>query len=421
MKKLLIEGGNQLNGTIQISGAKNAALPIMANCLLTQEPVILEGIPQLADIKTMCEILNELGATTEWLSENELKICVTKEEKNTASYELVSKMRASICVLGPLLSKRKEAQVSLPGGCVIGTRPIDLHIKGLEKLGASITIENGFVNATADNLKGTKIFLGGQFGSSVLATGNILSAAVLAEGKTTINFAACEPEIEDLAKFLIACGADIEGTGTHRLVIRGVKELKGCRYKIIPDRIETGTFLAAAMATQGSLTLQGANLDHMDAVIETMISAGANISEEDNSIFIESKNGIKAVDFTALAYPGFPTDMQAQMMAVLTIAEGTSIVTEKIFPDRFMHASELSRMGANIKSETGKAIVVGVQKLSGAKVMASDLRASASLIIAGLAAKGTTELNRIYHLDRGYEKIEEKLNNAGARIQRVDA
>lgn len=420
MEKLIIKGGKPLNGTITISGAKNAALPIMANCLLTNDPVILEGIPRLADVDTMCEILREMGATTEWLSKNELKIHAKNEDKSTASYELVSKMRASICLLGPLLGKRGVADVSLPGGCVIGTRPIDLHIKGLQKLGAEIKLENGFVKATAPNLKGANIFLGGQFGSSVLATGNVISAAVLAEGETVISFAACEPDIEDLANFLIACGADIKGAGTHRLVINGVKKLKGCRYKIIPDRIETGTFMAAVMATGGELTLKNARPQHLDAVIDTMISAGATIKTKTDEIYIKMDGRPKAVDFTALAYPGFPTDMQAQMMAVLSIASGTSIVTDKIFPDRYMHASELTRMGAEVKTETGRAVINGVASLSGAPVMASDLRASACLIIAGLAAKGETILTRIYHLDRGYENIEEKLNNVGADVKRVD-
>lgn len=420
MEKLIIQGGNPLNGEIVISGAKNAALPIMANCLLTNEPVILESIPHLADVETMCEILNEMGATTEWIGKNELKIQAKNEEKSTASYELVSKMRASICLLGPLLGKRGIADVSLPGGCVIGTRPIDLHIKGLQKLGAEIKIENGFVKATAPKLKGANIFLGGQFGSSVLATGNVISAAVLAEGETIISFAACEPEIEDLANFLIACGADIKGAGTHRLVIKGVKKLKGCRYRIIPDRIETGTFMAAVMATGGNLTLKGGRAQHLDAVIDTMLSAGAQIKSSENIINIKMDGRPKPVDFTALAYPGFPTDMQAQMMAVLSVASGTSIVTDKIFPDRYMHAAELVRMGADIKSETGKAVINGVAALSGAQVMASDLRASACLIIAGLAAKGETALNRIYHLDRGYENIEAKLNHVGANVKRVD-
>jgi len=416
---LIIQGGNALNGSITISGAKNAALPIMANCLLTNEPVILESIPRLDDVDTMCEILNEMGATTEWIGKNELKIHAKDEKKSTASYELVSKMRASICLLGPLLGKRGIAEVSLPGGCVIGTRPIDLHIKALQKLGAEIKIENGYVKANAPKLIGANIFLGGQFGSSVLATGNALSAAVLAEGETVISFAACEPEIEDLANFLIACGANIKGAGTHRLVVKGVKKLSGCRYKIIPDRIETGTFMAAVMATGGALTLKGGRAQHLDALIDSMIAAGADICSNENEIKIKMNGRPKAVDFTALAYPGFPTDMQAQMMAVLAVASGTSIVTDKIFPDRYMHASELVRMGADIKSESGKAVINGVVSLSGAQVMASDLRASACLIIAGLAAKGETTLSRIYHLDRGYENIEEKLNNVGANVKRV--
>lgn len=420
MQKLVIKGGNKLCGSIDISGAKNAALPIMANCLLVTGPVVLKRIPRLADVETMCSILNELGATTEWLGENTLKIEVKDESKFTADYDLVSKMRASICVLGPLLGKRKKADVSLPGGCVIGTRPIDLHLKGLKKLGTKVIVENGFVKATATSLKGDRVFLGGQFGSSVLATGNVISAAVLAEGQTTISFAACEPEIADLANFLNACGAKIKGVGTHQLTIDGVNKLNGCEYEIIADRIETGSFMAAAMVTQGELTLKGAVASHLDAVIDTMIEAGAHIETSKDQIYIKQKDRPTAVDFTSLAYPGFPTDMQAQMMAVLAVSSGTGIITEKIFPDRFMHASELIRMGADIKSETGRAIVTGVEALSGAQVMASDLRASACLIIAGIAAKGETKLSRIYHLDRGYEKLELKLNAVGANITRIN-
>jgi UDP-N-acetylglucosamine 1-carboxyvinyltransferase len=328
-------------------------------------------------------------------------------------------MRASVCVLGPLLAKRGYARVSMPGGCVIGARPIDLHLRGLEALGAKITVEHGYITAEAKRLRGARVYLGGPFGSSVLGTANVMMAAALADGRTVIEHAACEPEIEDLARFLIRMGASIEGAGTHRLLIRGVRRLDGAAHTVIPDRIEAGTFLAAAAATRSEVTVRGARPEHLDATLDRFRACGADFTDEDGVIHVRP-SALQGIELTTLPYPGFPTDMQAQFMAMLAVAEGTSTITEKIYPERFMHAAELARLGAQISVQGATAVVEGPAKLTGATVMASDLRASAALIIAGLVAEGATEVRRVYHLDRGYEDLVAKFQGLGARIRREE-
>ncbi|MFH1062086.1 MAG: UDP-N-acetylglucosamine 1-carboxyvinyltransferase [Candidatus Omnitrophota bacterium] len=419
MDKIIIEGGVPLKGNIVVSGAKNAALPILAATLLTEEKCIIKNVPVLRDVLTMLRILRSLGVKTQ-MQGNKVIIEPKKCKSYVADYKLVSTMRASICVLGPLLAKQKQAKVSMPGGCIIGQRPVDLHIKGLRALGAKIKIEHGYIEARAKQLRGANIFLGGAYGSSVLATSNVLMSAVLAKGTTLIENAACEPEIVDLANFLIKMGAKIKGQGTPLLSIDGVKRLNGATHTVIPDRIEAGTFILAAVITGGDLIIEKARADHLSALFDKLKQIGVSITVRGDCIHVKRKTALlKPVDITTLPYPGFPTDMQAQMMAVAAVSDGISVLTEKIFPDRFMHVSELNRMGAGIFLEGASAIVKGVKRLSGAPVMASDLRASAALILAGLVAKGKTEVSRIYHLDRGYDKIEEKLQKVGAKIKRV--
>lgn len=418
MDKLVIEDAGHLSGEICISGAKNAALPILASVLLTDETCCIRNVPELKDISTMLEILKMLGCR---ISRHNDSIEITADSINnvTASYELVSTMRASIAVLGSLLAKYGKAKVSFPGGCVIGPRPIDLHLKGLRALGADIHVDEGYIIAKAQKLKGAKVYLGGHFGSSVLATANTLMAGVLAKGETIIENAACEPEISDLACFLTKMGADIRGIGTPTLVIQGVKKLKGAEYSVISDRIEAGTYMIAAVLTRGGLFLRNARYDHNLALIDKLKESGAGIKEDSNGIKVwRNKEKVSPMDVTTLTYPGFPTDLQAQIMTLTSICDGISVITEKIYPERFIHISELNRMGANIILEGSTAIIKGVRKLSGARVMASDLRASAALVLAGLTAKGRTEISRVYHLDRGYERIEEKLSRVGAKIWR---
>jgi UDP-N-acetylglucosamine 1-carboxyvinyltransferase len=340
------------------------------------------------------------------------------ESRSLARYELVKTMRASFCVLGPLLAKRKKAKVSLPGGCVIGVRPVDLHLKGLSALGAELRISGGYIDATGKKLSGARIYLGGPFGSSVTGTANVMMAAVLAKGKTVIENAACEPEVQELAHLLNKMGAKIEGIGQHRLIIEGVDSLGGAEHEIIPDRIEAGTFMVASAITEGDVILENVLVEQMSSTIETLLATGAEIETEDTRLRVAGRRPIKPVDITTLPYPGFPTDLQAQFMALLCLADGISIITEKIYPDRFMHISELARMGARIRKEANSAIIQGVDNLYGAPVMASDLRASAALILAGLAARETTEVLRVYHIDRGYEMIEKKLRDLGAQIER---
>jgi len=417
MDKLVVFGARPLIGEVKISGAKNAVLPILAATLLTDEPCTIKNSPNLRDTNTMIRILRSLGKNVEF-DRDVIEVTSKANGKFTAEYKLVSTMRGSFCVLGPLLAKLNKARVSLPGGCVIGVRPVDLHLKGIEALGAEVKIEGGYVNAKAKILKGNHIYLGGEFGSSVLATENVMMAATLSKGKTIIEAAACEPEVEDLANFLVKMGARIEGQGTPRIEIEGVKNLHGAEHKVIPDRIEAGTFLIAAAITKGKITLNGVIWQHLLAVIDKLAQAGVRVKRTDGRMIVNAKTRLKPVNITTLPYPGFPTDLQAQFMALMAVTPGISIITEKIFQDRFMHIAELNRMGANIQREGPHSIVQGVKYLSGAPLMASDLRASAALVLAGLVAKGRTDISRIYHLDRGYENLEVKLKALGANVRR---
>lgn len=417
MESLSIKGGVPLHGEVHISGAKNAVLPIMAATLLTAEECVIRRVPELTDVEFMGKILASLGAEVA-LKDGELRVKAAKI-KGVGDYDLIRKMRGSICILGPLIARLRKASVSLPGGCVIGSRPVDLHLKGLARLGAKIVIEAGYVRVKAPKWQGTEIFLGGRVGSTVLGTANIMMAATLAEGVTVIESAACEPEVVDLANFLLAMGAKIMGAGSPTITITGVKELHGATHDVIPDRIEAATFAIAAAVTKGEITIHGARLDHLQAVLEKMREAGVKMERQGASLTIKRGGRLKPVDVTTLPYPGFPTDVQAQFMVLMAVAKGISIITERIFEARFMHVSELARLGADIAIEGPSAIIKGGLPLSGAPVMASDLRASAALVLAGMAAKGTTQVNRIYHLDRGYEKIDEKLRKLGARIERV--
>lgn len=415
----MIKGGVPLHGEVQISGAKNAVLPILAATLLTAEPCVIRRVPNLSDVKYMAEILRWLGA--EVTIEGDTVCVQARKIKGMADYDLVRKMRGSICIMGPLLGRLKKARVSLPGGCVIGARPINLHLKGFESLGARITIEAGYVQAASRRLLGSEMFLGGRAGSTVLGTANVMMAAVLAEGVTVIESAACEPEVIDLGNFLVAMGAKISGLGSPTIIITGVKELHGAEHEVIPDRIEAATFAIAAAATDGEVTLKGARADHLHAVLDKLKAVGVSVTRRGTDMIVKRAGGrLRPVDITTLPYSGFPTDVQAQMMALLILVPGISIITERIFESRFMHVSELTRLGADIEIEGPSAIVKGGRPLSGAPVMASDLRASAALVIAGLAAKGTTQVNRVYHIDRGYENIDGKLRKLGARIQRVN-
>jgi len=417
MEKLIIKGNRPLKGTVKVSGSKNASLPILAAALLTDELCVLEGVPNLRDVTTMIRLLRNFGVK---VTQEGGRIMVQPNgyKQTEAPYKLVSTMRASFCVLGPLLGKHRQAKVSLPGGCVIGPRPVDLHLKGMRALGAQVKVEGGYVLAHARELRGSNIYLGGSFGSSVLGTGNVMMAACLAKGRTVIENAACEPEVVDLAEVLIKMGAEIQGHGTPLVTIDGVKRLNGFTHRVIPDRIEAGTLLLAAAITGSELMVQGARAEHLGAVLDKLKEAGVEVLKRDGGMAVRPRRKLHPVDVTTLPYPGFPTDMQAQLMALLSQAPGISVLTEKIYPDRFMHVAELGRMGAQIKLEGPSAIVQGVPKLSGAPVMASDLRASAALVLAGLAAKGTSEVSRIYHLDRGYDRIDEKLEKLGASIRR---
>ena len=418
MDSFLIKGGVPLRGTVEISGSKNAALPILAATLLTDEPCVIRRVPDLSDTRFMVKILESLGATAKF--ENGTVTVHAKKIKGYADYDLVRKMRGSICIAGPLLGRLKKARISLPGGCIIGARPINLHLKGFQALGCKIKIEGGYIDATAKKITGNSMFLGGRAGPTVLGTANIMMAAALGDGITVIESAACEPEVVDVANFLNAMGAKISGAGSPTVTIEGVKKLHGAEHEVIPDRIEAATFLIAAGATNGEITLKGARAEHLRAVIDKLGEAGVSVERNGADLIARRKGKLKPVDITTLPYSGFPTDVQAQMMALLVQAKGISIITERIFESRFMHVSELARLGADIEIEGPSAIVKGGKPLSGAPVMASDLRASAALVIAGMAARGTTQVNRIYHLDRGYEKMDEKLKKLGARIQRVE-
>ena len=416
MDKLIVKGNVRLKGEVTVSGSKNSALPILAAALLTDEPCIIRSVPYLLDTNSMIKILRSLGKDVEF-DKGVVKISGTTSNY-IADYKLVSTMRASFCVLGPLLGKWKKAKVSLPGGCIIGVRPVDLHIKGIKALGAHITIDGGYVIAEAKTLHGTHMYLGGEYGSSVLATGNVMMAACLAKGKTIIEAAACEPEVWDLAEVLIKMGAKIKGHGTPIIEIDGVKVLHGVDHTVIPDRIEAGTFIIAGLITCGDILIKNVNSRHLGALLDKLKDAGAGLKVSGNTIRVNCKKHLRPINITTLPYPGFPTDMQAQVMALMTVTPGISVITEKIYPDRFMHVAELNRMGAHIQREGPHAIVEGVKKLSGAPVMASDLRASACLVLAGLVAKDTTAISRIYHLERGYENIDKKLEALGSQLWR---
>ncbi|HWP57246.1 MAG TPA: UDP-N-acetylglucosamine 1-carboxyvinyltransferase [Candidatus Acidoferrales bacterium] len=418
MDKILIRGGRRLCGEAQVSGAKNAALPILISSLLTGAPCLYGRIPDLKDIDTTLRLLAGLGVEVEKLGAGEIRIAAEAVADIQAPYELVKTMRASFLVLGPLLARFGRARVSTPGGCAIGTRPVNLHLKGFAEMGAEIELVHGYVEARARRLRGAKIYLDLP---SVGATENLMMAATLADGTTVIENAAKEPEIVDLAAALASMGAKIDGAGQGVITIEGVSELAGASHRVIPDRIEAGTFMVAAALTGGDVTLRGARAEHLDAFIIKLREAGVGVDVGDETLSVQGNGRPRSVDVTTLPYPGFPTDLQAQTMVLMAVADGVSVITETVFENRFMHALELIRMGADIRLEGNRAIVKGVEKLSGAPVMATDLRASVSLVLAGLVADGTTEVSRIYHLDRGYEHIERKLAALGADIERVRA
>ncbi|MHC1759725.1 MAG: UDP-N-acetylglucosamine 1-carboxyvinyltransferase [Negativicutes bacterium] len=416
MEKLFIQGGRRLSGTVKISGAKNAVLPVIAASLLASTPSVIEEIPDLDDVKTITEVLQYLGLTTRWQEPGSLFIDSTGIKSCEASYELVRKMRASFLVMGPLLSRFQEARISLPGGCAIGSRPIDLHLKGFEALGAEIILGHGFIEARAPKgLQGAKIYL--DF-PSVGATENIMMAASLANGQTIIENAAQEPEIVDLANYLNSMGANVRGAGTNAIRIEGVRRLTGTTYAVIPDRIEAGTYMAAAAITGGDVVLKNVLFEHMKPLVAKLKEAGVDIEVEVDQIRVNATDGLRAVDIKTLPYPGFPTDMQAQFMALMSVAKGSSVITETVFENRFMHVDELKRMGANIKIDGRIAMVDGVARLAGCPVTATDLRAGAALVVAALAAEGRTEIGSVHHIDRGYDRIVDKLKGLGADISR---
>ncbi|QYY35947.1 UDP-N-acetylglucosamine 1-carboxyvinyltransferase [Ruficoccus sp. ZRK36] len=420
MDVVRIRGGQRLAGTVEIGGAKNACLPIFAACLLTAEPVTIRNVPDLSDLRFMAEILERLGATVERLDPHTWRITAA-QVATRAPYDLVRKMRASVCLMGPMVARMKRAEVSLPGGCVIGPRPIDLHIKGLSKLNCGVQIENGYVKLDGSNLRGGEVFLGGRHGSTVTGTANILMAAVLTPGHTRIDSAACEPEVVDLCRLLNQMGAKITGIGSHALHVEGVDALHGTDYSVLSDRIEAGTYLLAGAVTHSDITVKGAQAEHLAAFLDKLSEAGLVFEIIDaNTIRVRGdKSELRPVDVITLPHPGFPTDLQAQTCTLLALIPGLSIVTERVYPNRFMHVPELGRMGADISIEGPSAVIKGGLPLSGAPVMASDLRASAALILAGLAASGETWVQRIYHLDRGYEKFDEKLAALGADVARL--
>jgi len=413
--KFLITGGKPLKGTVVIDGAKNSALSIMAACLLSREVSILENVPRLKDVYSMIEVIKILGVNVEWIDNNTLSIDPDDFNNYEAPYELVKTMRASFLVMGPLLARLKKAKISLPGGCAIGARPVDFHLKGFRALGANITTEKGYIKAEVKELKGNDIYI--DF-PSLGATENIMMAASLAEGITMIENAAKDPEVIELGNFLNKMGAKIDGLGNDIITINGVKSLKGVKYRIIPDRIEGGTYMIAAAITGGNVEIKNVNPYYLKSCIVKLEESGLRVDIKDDSIFISDPDGIKSVDIKTMPFPGFPTDMQAQFMALMTIANGTSIITENVFENRFAHAGDLRRMGADIKIEGRNSIIKGVKKLSAAPVMASDLRGGAALVLGALIAEGTTEISRIYHIDRGYVRLEEKLRALGANIRR---
>jgi UDP-N-acetylglucosamine 1-carboxyvinyltransferase len=416
MDKIIIHGGIPLRGSISVSGSKNATLPILMASILTTEPVIVRNVPRLRDVNTAIELLSRLGADVIWRGEHELELCAREVSSWEAPYDLVKTMRASFVVLGPLLARSGRARVSTPGGCAIGARPVNLHIAGIRALSAKIQLRNGYVEAHAERLKGARVWLDNP---SVGATENIMMASVRARGLTVIENAAREPEVQDLARMLSSMGAQITGAGTHVIEIEGVEQLHGAEHKVIPDRIEAGSLMAAAAITGGDLTIENAPIDELDAVIVKLREMGADVTTDNGTLRVRRSAPLQPVELRTLPYPGFPTDLQAQMMAMLTQARGTSVITETIFENRFMHAPELLRMGADIVMKGPTAIVRGSSRLSGAPVMATDLRASMSLILAGLAADNATEVSRVYHLDRGYEGLDAKLRSIGARLERI--
>jgi UDP-N-acetylglucosamine 1-carboxyvinyltransferase len=417
MDKLLIQGGAPLKGDVRISGSKNATLPVLAATLLTDETCVLRNVPKLVDTHTMIKLLKSLGKHVDW-DKDKLIVMSNGRLNPVADYKLVSTMRGSICVLGPLLTKLGEAQVSLPGGCVIGVRPVDLHIKGVEALGAKVAIDCGYILARARRLKGARMYLGGPSGPSVLGTANIMMAATLADDETTIESAACEPEIEELADFLNEMGARISGQGSPRIVIQGVRKLHGANHRMSADRIEAGTFVLLAAMARGEIVIRDCDYHQLMAVDDVLCKVGVQVSAGRNEVRVKAPKTLKPVSVTTYPYPGFPTDLQAQYMALMALADGVSVVRDTVFPDRFMHIAELDRMGARIRREGGVAIIEGVKQLKGAPVLASDLRASAALVMAGLVAKGETVVRRMYHLDRGYENLDKKLIALGASVKR---
>jgi UDP-N-acetylglucosamine 1-carboxyvinyltransferase len=419
MDRLMVSGGTRLEGRVAASGSKNAVLPCMAAALLTDQPVVLHRVPDLRDVRTMAQILEGLGVrcTRDGAT---LVLQTVDPGKTVASYDLVSTMRASICVLGPLLAARGEARVSMPGGCVFGVRPVDQHVKGLNLLGAEIRVDGGYlVSSVRRPLKGADMFLGTRFGSSVLATVNVVMGAVLARGLTCLENAAMEPEVTEVCRLLNSMGAHISGIGGHKLLVEGVERLHGAEHEMSGDRIEAATFLVGGAMTRGDVTVTGVDPTQLTVVLETLTEMGAGVDRGQDWLRVRADAPLRPVDITTMPYPGFPTDLQAQFMAALCLADGISVVTERIFPDRFMHVAELLRLGADVRKEGPQAIVKGVSRLSGAIVMASDLRASAALVLAGLAGEGETEIRRVYHIDRGYERIEERLASLGGRIRRV--
>jgi len=416
-----IEGPVRLAGEVEVNGSKNASLPIMAAALLAPGRSTLLGVPRLSDISVFKDLIDHIGCRVERLDDGTLTIDATTIDNPVGPYDIVRKMRASVCILGPLLARCGRVEVSMPGGCAIGDRPIDLHLNGLRQLGAQIHLKGGYVIAEAPGgLKGASIFLGGPFGSTVLGTANVMMAATLAKGRTIIESAACEPEIADLANCLNVMGARITGIGSPRLIIDGVSHLHPVQYRVIPDRIEAGTFMCAAGITAGEVKISHCRLEDMMAVVDRLRIIGITVEPNGDGCTVVGCESFHPADITPQPYPGFPTDLQAQFMALLSLAHGNSVVVEKIFPDRFLHVAELNRMAANLRKEGSAVIVAGVKKLIAAPVMASDLRASAALVVAALAAEGTTTINRVYHIDRGYERIEERFNAIGAKIRREE-
>lgn len=416
MDKIRVVGGRALEGTVRISGAKNASLPDLCAALLTAQPVTLRNVPEVRDIRTMGRVLSALGAEVEFRVGGVVEVRAKSLTSLEAPYDLVKTMRASVLVLGPLVARWGEASVSLPGGCAIGSRPVNLHLAGLAKLGADIAIEHGYIRAKAKRLKGARIYCDTP---TVTGTENLMMAASLAEGTSVIENAAKEPEVVDLANFLVKRGARIAGAGTDVIMIEGVRELQGGEHEVIPDRIEAGTYLVAGAITGGSVTVNRCQPEHLEALLMKLREAGIEVQTEKERVRLKAIGRLKGVDVRTLPFPGFPTDMQAQLVALMAVAEGTSVITETIFESRFMHVEELRRMRADIRVEGNRLVVTGREQLAGAPVMASDLRASAGLVLAGLAAEGVTEVARVYHLDRGYERIEEKLGGLGATIERV--